>query len=65
MTTTTMAMDVNVNNDDTASCPAGANKEGCEAEARDNRQRDNQPANKRQTGGEAPVDKRRQGLDGH
>jgi hypothetical protein len=29
-----------------------------EAEARDNRRRDNQPANKKQTGGEAPADKR-------
>jgi len=32
-------------------------------EARDNRQCDNQPANERQTGGEAPADKRRWGLD--
>ncbi len=32
-------------------------------EARDNRQRDNQPANERQTGGEAPADKRHRGLD--
>jgi hypothetical protein len=32
-------------------------------EARDNRRRDNQPANERQTGGKAPVDKRQQGLD--
>ncbi len=34
-----------------------------EAEARDNRRRDNQPANERQTGGEAPADKKRRGLD--
>jgi hypothetical protein len=34
-----------------------------EVEARDNRRRDNQPANERQTGGEAPEDKRRRGLD--
>jgi hypothetical protein len=32
-------------------------------EARDNRQRDNQPANERQTGGDVPGDKRQQGLD--
>jgi hypothetical protein len=32
-------------------------------EACDNRQCDNQPANERQTGGEAPADKRRRGLD--
>ena len=30
----------------------------CEVEARDNRRRDNQPANEMQTGGEAPADKR-------
>jgi hypothetical protein len=30
----------------------------CEVEASNNRQRDNQPANERQTGGEAPEDKR-------
>jgi hypothetical protein len=35
----------------------------CEVEALDNRRRDNQPANERQTGGEAPADKRRRGLD--
>jgi hypothetical protein len=34
-----------------------------EAEARDNRRRDNQPPNERQTGGEAPADKRRRGLN--
>ncbi len=34
-----------------------------EVEARDNRQRNNQPANERQTGGEAPADKRCRGLD--
>ncbi len=32
-------------------------------EARDNRRRDNQPANERQMGGEAPADNRRRGLD--
>ncbi len=32
-------------------------------EARDNRRRDNQPANERQTGGEVPADKRQRGLD--
>jgi hypothetical protein len=32
-------------------------------EARDNRRCDNQPANERQTGGEAPTKKRRRGLD--
>ena len=35
----------------------------CEVEASDNRRCDNQPANERQTGGEAPEDKRRRGLD--
>ena len=35
----------------------------CVVEARDNRQRDNQPGNKRQMGGEAPADKRQRGLD--
>ncbi len=35
----------------------------CEVEASDNRQHDNQPANERQMGGEAPEDKRRRGLD--
>jgi hypothetical protein len=34
-----------------------------EAEACDNRRRNNQPANERQMGGEAPVDKRGRGLD--
>ena len=34
-----------------------------EVEARDNRQCDNQSANERQTGGEAPADKRQWGLD--
>jgi len=38
-------------------------KMGREAEARDNRRCDNQPANERQTRGEAPVDKRRRGLN--
>ncbi len=32
-------------------------------EARDNRRRNNQPANERQTRGEAPADKRQRGLD--
>jgi hypothetical protein len=35
----------------------------CVVEARDNRQHDNQLANKRQTGEEAPEYKRQQGLD--
>jgi hypothetical protein len=38
-------------------------KRGREAEARDNRRCDNQPANERQTGGEAPAGKRQWGLD--
>jgi hypothetical protein len=35
----------------------------CKAEACDNRQRDNQLANERQTGGEVPADKRQWDLD--
>ncbi len=35
----------------------------CKAEAHNNRQRDNQPENERQRGGEAPADKRHQGLN--
>ena len=44
-------------------CGGCATKGDARRKKRDNRQCDNQPANERQTGGEAPADKRRWGLD--
>ncbi len=46
-----------------AAAAASLAAERCKVEASNNRRRDKQPANERQTGGEAPEDKRRRGLD--
>ena len=59
--TMTMVMATGYDNND----DGNGRQRRCEAEARDNRRSDNQPANERQTGREAPEDKRRWGLDGH